>query len=151
VTSNVKSSLLVVNSYNIFKGNGPLHISHLILKLYVFIPLYANYFPYYWQNGTRCSKSQEQYCKANKFEYNFLMISRYFILVKIKRIYLATKKLHVDTLKFWTDYGGKYILFSLNFAYKGTLWPTLKGNNSYKRYNFIIRNLQMVYWLWTTL
>jgi hypothetical protein len=41
VTSNVKSSLLVVNSYNIFKGNGngPLHISHLILKLYLFMQI----------------------------------------------------------------------------------------------------------------
>jgi len=49
VTSNVKSSLLVIYSYNVFKGNGksPLHISHLILKLYVFIPFNANYFPHY--------------------------------------------------------------------------------------------------------
>jgi len=42
--------------------------------------------------------------------------------------------------------GGKYVLFT-NFAWKGTLFLALKGNNSCKLYNFRIkvRNMQMVY------
>ena len=41
-------------------------------------------------------------------------------------------------LKFWNDYGEKYKLFSLNFAWKENYMPILKGNNSCKMYNFLI-------------
>jgi hypothetical protein len=39
---------------------------------------------------------------------------------------------------------GKYVLFSFNFAWKMTICPVLKGNNSCKTYNFGIKvgNLQ---------
>lgn len=49
--------------------------------------------------------------------------------------------------KFWKDYGKKYMLFSLNFAQKEILFPTVKGNNSCKTANFRIkvRNVQMVF------
>ena len=49
-------------------------IADLILKLYVFIP---SYFPYNGQNGIRSSMSKE---KDNKFEYNFLVICKYWTL-----------------------------------------------------------------------
>jgi len=37
-----------------------------------------------------------------------------------------------------TDHGGKYMLFSLNFAHKKTILSTLKENDSCKTYYFRI-------------
>lgn len=44
-----------------------------------------SYFPFDWQTGTLSSKSNG---KNNKFEYNFLIMSRYLNLVKNQRIIL---------------------------------------------------------------
>ena len=56
-----------------------LHIPDLILKLYDLILFYKSYFHYEGQTGTWSSKSNR---KENKFEYNFLIICRYWNLVK---------------------------------------------------------------------
>ena len=70
----------------------PIDLSHtpdLILKLYIFITFYANYFPYDRQTGTQSSKSNG---KNNKIVYCFLIICRYVNLVKNQsREYLFSK------------------------------------------------------------
>jgi hypothetical protein len=57
---------------------------------------------------------------------NFLIICRYLNLVKNERISCYNIK---------TDYSEQYVIFSLDFAWKGTLLSALKGNNSCKTYN----------------
>jgi len=61
-------------------------------------------------------------------------------------------KQKVVTLKYLTDYGGKYVIFiELYMKLKiGTPLPILKGNDSCKMYNFRfkVRYLEMVYYIW---
>jgi len=82
----LKSSLTVkcvfvskIWSLNVFDA-APIdlvHIPHLIIELYVAIPFYTSYFPSDGINGTRSSKGNG---KDNEFEYDFLVICRYFTL-----------------------------------------------------------------------
>ena len=71
--------------------------------------------------------------KDNKSEYNFLLICRYLNLVKNQDNFLANTNYNI---KFWTNYGEKYMLFSLKLARKVTLLSPLKGNKYSKMYNF---------------
>jgi hypothetical protein len=53
------------------------YIPHVYIKLYVVIPFYTSYFPSDGLNGTRSSKGNGT---DNEFEYDFLVICRYFTL-----------------------------------------------------------------------
>ena len=58
-----------------------IQIPALILKLYFFISYFKNYLPYDEQKWT-----SKRNGKANEFEYNFLIICRYWDLVKNQRM-----------------------------------------------------------------
>jgi hypothetical protein len=70
------------------------------------------YFPFDWNNGTWSSKcnGKNKFVKKQHFKANRKFTSCYNIKI--------------------LDYGKKYMLFSLNFAWNRTLLPVLKGNNS---------------------
>ena len=69
--------------------------------------------------------------KKNLTEYNFLIwfVDTHVIVLckKSENNFTANRKV-ATTLKFCSDYG-KYMLFSLNFAWNGTILTVLKGNN----------------------
>ena len=103
------------------------------------IHFYTSYFPYGMQNGIWSSKSNG---KNNKSEYyNFLIICRYLNLVNCEK----SEDDSIENRKFTSCYNilnrlwGKYILFSLNFAWKRTLLPAWKGYISSKIYNSRIK------------
>ena len=103
-----------------------LHIPDLILNLCFYI-FFTSYFLYDEQNATMERTTNFRYLKFVK---------------KSKDNFIANRK-------FTSCYNiNKYMLFSLNFAWKGNVLPALKGNNSSKKNNFRIkvRNVQMVYW-----
>ena len=77
----------------------------MILKLDVLYRFYKSYFPYDQNNGTWSSKCNEK----NKFVKNCEKTEDN-ILRQIENSQV------VITLKYWTDYGKNYMLFSLNFA-----------------------------------
>jgi hypothetical protein len=62
---------------------GLLHISRFDYKIMFLNLFYTSYFPYDGQNGTHSSKRDG---KANEFGYNFLIICKYFNLVKHQSI-----------------------------------------------------------------
>jgi hypothetical protein len=87
--------------------------------------------------------------RSQLYEYNDLIVCRY---LKFKK----TPDDNVLANRKFTSYNHikiiirlyEYLLFSLNSAGNLTLFLTLKGNNSYKPYNFIINieNVQMCKW-----
>ena len=81
--------------------------------------LLNNFYRNSLQNGTMMIELEHG--KDNQSEYNFLIVCRYLNLVNNLRIVLLQIKTSqvATTLKFCTDYGNKYMLFSLKFACKG--------------------------------
>jgi hypothetical protein len=103
--------------------------------IYVCLPLIYELFPL--QTGGRSSMSNE---RDSEFVYNFLIICRYFNLVCNKRIILKQAE-HSQVVKiftFWTDYGGKYVIF-FELSMSGNLLCTIRGDNIY--YSSILRPL----------
>lgn len=101
------------------------------------IHFYMSYFPYNGQTGILSSKTKEQ---DNEFENNFLIICRYLNLVKkiSEANFIANKKFTICynitiSSRLWETI---YVIF---ICMKGDLLPVLKGNNSCKTYNFIIK------------
>ena len=78
--------------------------------------------------------------RDNEFLYNFLIICRYFNLVCNKRIILkqAEHSEVIKIFKFWTAYGGKYVIF-VELSRSGNLLCTIRGDNIY--YTSILRPL----------
>ena len=88
--------------------------SHLYLKLKIWWPPHTSNWVRY-QSFPRLNLPQAEYEKA-------------------------TNTSKFTTLKlFWTYYGKKCMLFSLNFPWKETILPTWKGNNFCKAFNFRIK------------
>ena len=80
---------------------GLLHISRFDYKNYLFLNLfYTSYFPYDGQNGTQSSKRDG---KVNEFGYNFLIICKYFNLIKNQIIIFC--------------YNGWYMVFNATIHY----------------------------------
>jgi hypothetical protein len=85
------------------------------------IRFHKSYFPYNRQNGTQSSKSNG---KDNEFECNFLIFCRPIWYHN----FIANRKCtSCNNIKFWIDYGKIYMLFSLNFTWKGIFLPAFKG------------------------
>ena len=88
--------------------------------------------------------------RSQLYEYNDLIVCRY---LKFKKTpddnVLANRKFTIHNHIKIIIRLYEYLLFSLNSAGNLTLFLTLKGNNSYKPYNFIINieNVQMVYYI----
>ena len=97
----------------------------LILKFDIFTWFYLSYFPYDWLNGYCSSKSN---WKNRELGYNFLIICRYWFLVKHQRIILEQieNSQVVLTLKFCTNYEKIYLIF-IELYMKFDLLSTLKG------------------------
>ena len=119
---------------------------HDLLLNYTFSYLFkTSSFPFDDQNGSGFSKCSG---KDNEFEYHFLIICRYFEPSKksednIMSVRKITNSCNTKSLNRWW----KNMLFSLKYAWKGTLLPTLRANSSCRTDNFRrkVGNVQMVY------
>jgi hypothetical protein len=61
-------------------------------------------------------------------------------LQKIENNFITNRTFTICyNIKFLADYGGKFMLLSLNFAWNGILLTAFKVNNSWKTHNFRIK------------
>jgi hypothetical protein len=110
-----------------------LDIRDLIMKLCFFIPFYKLFT--LWRQNDICSR------KNNEFEYDLWIFEPW---KNSEDNFIANRK-----FMFWTDLYVKYMLFSWNFAWKGTILPTWKRNKSCKRQYLKIKIWIMQCWMYT--